>query len=83
MHQAALSKSVDAFGECFTRAQDEAGRPWAFIPTVFGGTFTNAGAQGARSPYRLFVRSEAGRTSVRLIAESRGAGVLKAMEDCR
>jgi hypothetical protein len=82
MH-ASTTRSLDQFGSCFVRTQEAAGRAWSFVPSVNGGMFSNAGAQGIGTPYLLkFVEGE-GANHVRLFAASSRAGIAAAIERCR
>jgi hypothetical protein len=82
--RAALSTGFEAFENCFARAQDDAGRPWAFVPSAgAGGAFTNLGAKAAGSPYRLLLRARQAGNSVRLIAHAPSAELAAAIERCR
>ena len=83
LHELVLPTGVEAFQDCFVRSQDEAGRPWAFVPSASGGMFTNLGASGSVAPYRLLVRAASGGTSVRLIAVDAGPDLARAVEQCR
>jgi hypothetical protein len=71
--RASTTKSLNEFGTCFTRAQDQAARPWAFMPTRSGGTFSNAGAQGVASPYWLRVSEGKPLNEIRLFAAQASA----------
>ena len=51
--RADTAKSLNEFGSCFARAQDQEVRPWSFIPNDAGGVFTDTGAIGVTAPYRL------------------------------
>lgn len=78
-------KSLDSFGTCFTKAQDHAGRAWAFMPTSDGGTFTDSGASGAAA-YWLHVGTLQGRGEITLVGGgSAGAPkpVMAAVKRCR
>jgi hypothetical protein len=59
-------KSLDQFGGCFVAAQDRADLAWSFVPKADGGTFSNAGARGARSYYFLAVSDRGMSRQVRL-----------------
>jgi hypothetical protein len=83
LHRAALSRDSESFETCFARTQDRAGRPWAFIPSASGGTFTNLGASAGNAPYRLVVRAGLGDGSVRLTAPSPDRDLIAAVEQCR
>jgi hypothetical protein len=84
--RASTAKSLNEFGTCFTRAQDQASREWAFVPTPSGGTFSNAGAVGATSPYWLRVSEGQPLNEIRLFARkpfADRATVWKAVIRCR
>jgi hypothetical protein len=77
-------KSLASFGICFTKAQDDAGRAWALMPTNEGGTFTDSGASGA--PYWLHVSTSHRRGEIRVFGGgSAGAPklVMAAVKQCR
>lgn len=79
------SKSLDSFGTCFTKAQEQAGRAWAFMPTGEGGTFTDSGASGAAA-YWLHVGTLQRRGEITLVGGgSAGAPkpVMAAVKRCR
>jgi len=82
-HSAELSTGFEAFEQCFAQTQDQEGRPWAFVPSPSGGTFTNIGASGGGSPYRLLVRAGNSGTSIRLLTGAPGAELVAAVEKCR
>ena len=46
---AVTAKTVQAFAECFTQAQDRHEAAWAFAPGPHGGTFSNLGADDLRT----------------------------------
>ena len=64
--RASTTKSLNEFGACFTQARDQVARPWAFVPTDTGGTFTNAGAYGVSAPYWLRVSEGRPLSEIRL-----------------
>lgn len=82
-HRAPLSTTLDTFGACFVQRQEQDGRPWAFVPTKSGGTFTNVGASAGTRPYQLLARVGQGEHALRLIAEVPSAELLAAVEKCR
>jgi hypothetical protein len=47
------AKPINEFGSCFEQRQEQAARPWSFVPNGRGGVFSNAGANGVSAPYRL------------------------------
>jgi hypothetical protein len=79
-------KSVDAFGSCFTAAQEKASRAWAYMPSEQGGMFTNSGAAGSTATYWLSVNSSAHRGEIRLFGDE-GArpsnSLIEAVDQCR
>jgi len=78
------AKSLDAFGACFVKAQENAGRAWAFAASDRGGSFTDEGAIGVSAPYHLQVSREASGNSLRLYAANRAATpIAKAVDQCR
>jgi hypothetical protein len=81
--RASTVKSLNEFGSCFTATQDRASRPWAFMPTGNGGTFTNAGAEGIAAPYWLTVSVARGPSQIRLFANSGSADMIQAVNSCR
>jgi hypothetical protein len=81
--RASTPKSLQDFGSCFTRAQDRASHPWAFMATESGGTFTNAGATGVAEPYWLQVREARLVSHVQLFAGKTSGDLLKAVNECR
>lgn len=58
------AKSVQAFTECFKRAQDVHAAAWAFVPSRSGGTFSNFGAAGVDKPYFIVVRDRGNRRDI-------------------
>jgi hypothetical protein len=77
-------KSLDAFGACFAKTQENAGRAWAFAASDRGGSFTDEGATGVSAAYRLQVAKEAAGNSLRLYASKGSAApILKALDQCR
>jgi hypothetical protein len=78
------AKSLDAFGACFVKAQEDAGHAWAFAASDRGGSFTDEGAIGVSAAYRLQVSREPSGNSLRLYAENASAApVVKAVDQCR
>jgi len=84
--RASTSKSLNDFGQCFVRTQEQQSHAWAFVPTPTGGTFTNAGANGVTAPYWIRVSETRPLNVVRLFA-ARGpdeAGrLVEAVNRCR
>jgi len=84
--RASTPKSLNDFGQCFVRAQEQQSHPWAFVPTPIGGTFTNAGADGVTAPYWVRIREARPFNEVRLFAarSSNDSGSLvEAVNRCR
>jgi hypothetical protein len=84
--RASTPKSLNDFGQCFVRAQEQRARAWAFVPTDTGGTFSNAGANGVAAPYWLRVSEGPPVNQIRLFAakSSDDAGTLvEAVNQCR
>ena len=78
------SRSLDDFASCFTRMQEEAGRPWAFVPTNSGGSFSNLGARGATEPYVLRIGAANDPQRVQLFAQGGGSDrLIQAVEQCK
>ena len=76
-------KSVEQFGGCFVAAQDRAGRAWSFVPKGDGGTFSNAGARGARGLYYLAVSDRGAARELRLETPAAvDPAVKKAIDRC-
>jgi hypothetical protein len=69
------ARSVEQFGGCFVEAQDRARSAWSFVPKGDGGTFSNAGARGARSPYFLAVSDRGAAREIRLEPASAGISI--------
>jgi hypothetical protein len=84
--RASTPKSLNDFGQCFVRGQEQQSRAWAFIPTATGGTFTNAGAEGVTAPYWVRVSETRPANVVRLFA-AQGADdsrvLVEAVNRCR
>ncbi len=83
VNRARSTNNIEQFAECFTQAEDEAHRSWAFVPTGSGGMFTNLGAIGSGAPYRLLIRAADGGSSLRLIADRPNPELRSTMEKCR
>ena len=60
------AKSVQAFAECFTRAQDRRAAAWAYVPGRNGGTFSNLGAAGVGRPYFIVISDRGNRRTIHL-----------------
>ena len=84
--RASTPKSLNEFGQCFVRGQEQQARAWAFVPTPSGGTFTNAGANGVTTTYWVRVSETRPLNVVRLFA-ARGSddsgGLIEAVNQCR
>lgn len=79
------SKHTDQFVACFADAQTGAAQPWSFVPKENGGgTLSNMGAEGVRSPYFVKVADLGSRREIRLQAASAatGAAALRAVDSC-
>lgn len=62
------AKGAEPFAQCFAQAQDRAARPWSFVPKQSGGgTFSNAGAAGVRTPYFLEVADRGSTREIRVM----------------
>lgn len=76
------AKGAEPFAQCFAHAQDQAARAWSFVPKESGGgTFSNAGAAGVRTPYFLDV-ADRGATRVIRVMPASDASVIRAVDDC-
>jgi hypothetical protein len=83
---AATARSLHDFGSCFIQLQARNGHAWAFMPSAHGGTFTNAGAEGAAPPYWLQVRQAGDLNNLRLYAAGSPVemgSVVEAIGQCR
>ena len=58
------AKSVQAFAECFTQAQDRRAAAWAYVPNRSGGTFSNLGAAGVGTPYFIMISDRGSRRTI-------------------
>jgi hypothetical protein len=80
------ARSVEQFGTCFVTAQDHARSAWSFVPRSNGGTFSNAGAKGVRSPYFLSLSDRGSAREVRLEPATSGAAldqrIARAVNQC-
>jgi hypothetical protein len=83
--RASTPKSLNDFGQCFVRGQEQQARAWAFVPTPSGGTFTNAGASGVTAPYWVRVSETRPMNVVRLFAArgSDDSSLIEAVNQCR
>jgi hypothetical protein len=83
---ATTGRSPEDFGSCFTQAEEQGGRAWAYMPTERGGTFTDSGAREAPASYWLQVRAVGPSTEVHLFgAQANGASsrLIQAVNQCR
>ena len=79
------SRSLDAFGQCFVSSQEQALRPWWFVPTEDGGTFSNLGSGNGQSVYFLRVQHSGAALQLSVESEDKTAAidpVLSSIEDC-
>ena len=77
----ATEKTADQFVACFADAETHAAQPWSFVPKENGGgTLSNAGANGVRSPYFVKIADLGSRREIRL--ETASAPVLRAVDSC-
>jgi len=79
------TKATAQFAACFAGVQTQAAQPWSFVPKENGGgTFSNLGAAGVRTPYYLKVAELGSRRVIRLEAANAAAGasVLSAVDAC-
>jgi hypothetical protein len=86
LSRAATAKSLSDFGACFSRLQEQDARPWAFLPTDGGGTFTDAGASGVVAPYWLQVSEARPLNRIRLFAtvgSNHPNNLVEAVNRCR
>ena len=84
--RAEMTKSLDAFGACFTRVQEKAARAWAFMPSGKGGTFTNSGASESDASYWLQIRTTGPSGEIRLVGTDGAqppAALIEAVNRCR
>ena len=63
---AVTGKTVQAFAECFTQAQDRRAAAWAYVPNRSGGTFSNLGAAGVGTPYFIMISDRGNRRTILL-----------------
>ena len=83
MLHANSTKPLSAFGSCFVAAQEQALRPWSFVPNGRGGVFSDAGAPGITAPYRLQVREDGKSNRILLFATARSEQLVRAVDRCR
>ena len=79
------AKPTAQFAACFAGAQTQAAQPWSFVPKENGGgTLSNAGANGVRSPYFVHVADRGSKREIRLEATEAASGVaaLRAVDRC-
>ena len=83
---ASTPRSLDDFGQCFVRTQEQQSHAWALVPTSVGGTFTNVGAIGVTAPYWVRMKEARPFNEVRLfVARSSNGpgGLVEAVNRCR
>jgi len=83
LSRASTAKSLNDFGSCFAHTQDDASRPWAFMPTANGGIFTNAGATHVAAAYWLEVGEAKPTYFVRLFVDKGSDELVEAINRCR
>lgn len=83
LFRASTAKSLNDFGSCFAHTQDQASRPWAFMPTANGGTFTNAGATHIAAAYWLEVGEAKPTNLIRLFVAKGSDELVEAINRCR
>ena len=83
MLRADTTKPLSVFGSCFVADQEQASRPWSFVPNGRGGVFSDAGARGVTAPYRLQVREDGRSNEILLFAAAGSDQVVRAVERCR
>lgn len=76
------AKSVEAFAECFTRAQDRHAAAWAFAPSRHGGTFSNLGAAGVDKPYFIVISDRGTRRIILLDHVQAGSPAASGVSQC-
>jgi hypothetical protein len=81
--RASTAKSLNEFGTCFADRQQRNSQAWAFMPTESGGTFTNAGANGAAATYWVTFQESPAKNEVRIVANRRSADLVQAVMRCR
>ena len=83
---ASTPRSLNDFGQCFVRTQEQQSHAWAFVPTSVGGTFTNVGATGVTAPYWVRMKEARPFNEVRLFVarSSNDPGrLVEAVNRCR
>ena len=78
-------KATGQFVACFAGIEAAAAQPWSFVPKENGGgTLSNAGANGVRSPYFVHVADRGSKREIRLEATEAASGVaaLRAVDRC-
>jgi len=75
-------KSVQAFAECFSAAQDRQSAAWAFAPGRHGGTFSNLGAEGADKPYFIVISDRGTRRTIILNNVAAGSPAALGVSQC-
>lgn len=83
MLRADSAKPPSVFGSCFIATQEQASRPWSFVPNARGGVFSDAGAHGITAPYRLQVREDGRSSRLLLFAVAGSDQLVRAVEQCR
>ena len=78
-------KALSVFGSCFTHAEEQSGRSWAFVAADHGGSFTDEGAMSRPATYRLQIRESNDGNELRLYSQpgSESAAVAKVIAQCR
>jgi hypothetical protein len=79
---AVTAKSVQAFAECFTQAQDRHEAAWAFAPGPHGGTFSNLGAAGVTKPYFIVISDRGNRRMILLDNVKAGSPAASGVSQC-
>lgn len=84
MLDAGSARPLPEFNACFAETQDRSGRPWAYMPSASGGTFTDSGAFDGAGSYWLQVRRVGAGTKARLFTVGGPANYsVQAVEQCR
>lgn len=76
------AKTVQAFAECFTQAQDRQAAAWAFAPGPHGGTFSNLGAAGVGKPYFIVISDRGTRRKILLENVKAGSPAASGVSQC-
>ena len=79
---AETAKTVQAFAECFTQAQDRHAAAWAFAPSRHGGTFSNLGAAGVSKPYFIVISDRGNRRIIQLDNVQAGSPAASGVSQC-